>query len=83
MSFNIKSFLDKYKNLKDPREEKEKIAKILAGILKIEIPAENISIKKGILSIKADNYLKTEIFLKKEKLLEEFKKKDVKVFEIK
>ena len=82
MEINIKSLLAKYKNLKDPKEEKAKIAKIISEILGKEILGSQITITKNVLKIKTNNYLKTEIFMKKEKILEELKKNNFHTKEI-
>ena len=70
---NLSSLLEKFKNIKNPKEDKIKIATIVSKEISKEITEDKISITKNILSIKTDNYLKTEIFLKKEKILEELK----------
>lgn len=71
---DLTAFLGKFKNIKSPKEEKEKIANLVAEFLGKEIKPDQISIVKNILSINTDNYFKTEIFLKKEKILEALNK---------
>lgn len=69
MQINIQSLLEKYKNLKNPRDEKIKIAKILSETLGFEITDSQIEIKKETLSVNVSSYIKTEIFMKKEQIL--------------
>ncbi|MES2060088.1 MAG: hypothetical protein V4438_03595 [Patescibacteria group bacterium] len=70
MNFSINSFFEKYKHLKNPKDDKIRIAIIISDVLGIEIGEELVEIKKDTLSIKADSYLKTEIFMRKDKILE-------------
>lgn len=69
MQINIQAFLEKYKRFKNPKEEREKIADIISKELGVEIKENQISVTKNTLSIKTNNYIKTEIFLKKDKIL--------------
>jgi hypothetical protein len=73
MHLSLQSLLEKYKHLKNPKDEKIKIAKIVSYILGIEITNDQVEIKKDILNLKIDNYLKTEIFMKKDKILNTLK----------
>lgn len=70
----LSSFLEKFKNLKNPKEDREKIATIISKKLGVTVIEDMIRLKKDTLSISADNYIKTEIFLKKEPLLEALQK---------
>lgn len=71
---NLSSLLEKFKNIKNPKEDRINIAKIICDSSGIKINESQISVTKNILSIKTNNYIKTEIFLKKEKILEELTK---------
>ncbi len=72
---NIGRFLNRFKNLKIPKKFIQKEgARIIKEILNIEIGPENFEERNGILYIKTQNqFLKNEIFLKKEKILEKLK----------
>ncbi len=80
---HLANLLAKFKNLRDPKEERVKIAEVISKELGFDITESQISLTKGSLSIKADNYLKTEIFMRKDSLLEVLKKENLPIFEIK
>lgn len=83
---NIGGFFDKFKNL--ALLEMRKREKIIEAIWKStghKIEARDISIRDGVVNIKTSAMLKSEIFLKKTKILEyinqnlpELKIKDIK-----
>ncbi len=75
--------LEKFKNLRNPKEERVKIASVITEKLGFEISEDQVSLKRGTLLINADNYLKSEIFMQKDTLLEALKKEGLQVFEIK
>lgn len=83
MAFNISSFLDKYKGLRDPKEERVKVANIISKEIGFDIDQSVLNIKKGVLFFKTDSYLKSEVFILKEKLLDELKKAGLEIFDIK
>ncbi|HEY4512708.1 MAG TPA: hypothetical protein VJH63_03580 [Candidatus Paceibacterota bacterium] len=74
----LSSFLDKFKNLKDPKEDREKIAAIISKELGFDLTADMVVLKKDIILIQADSYIKTELFIKKEHLLETLRKEGFK-----
>lgn len=78
----LSALLEKFKNLKDPKEERVRIAGIISRELGFEISEDQISLKNGVLSINADNYLKSEIFMQKEGLLEALKNENFSISEI-
>jgi hypothetical protein len=67
--FNISSFLEKFKNIKDPHEDKAHISKILLDVAGVTILENNITIKNGVIHIQASSLYKSRIFIKKEKIL--------------
>lgn len=79
---HLASLLEKFKNLKDPKEERQKIAGILTRELGFQVTEDQVSLKRGVLTLSVDNYLKAEIFMRKEQLLEALKKENVVVVEI-
>lgn len=72
---NIGNFLEKFANLKPSQNLiKDESAKIITGVLSIEVKPEDIEERNGILFFKSANpALKNEIFLKKEVILEVLK----------
>lgn len=74
--------LERFKNIKDPKEERQRIALIISKELGFEVTEDKVMLKKGILSISADNYLKAEIFIRKDALLGALKKEGFLITEI-
>jgi len=72
---NIGNFLERFANLKPSKKLiKEESAKIIGGILNIEIKPDNFEERDGVLYLKIENpALKNEIFLKKNQILDAFK----------
>lgn len=68
---NIGNFLERFANLKPSQNLiKKEAAKIISGILGIEIKPENIEERNKVLYLKTENpALKNEVFLKKEVIL--------------
>lgn len=79
---HLASLLERFKSIKDPKEERQKIAEIISKELGFEVTEDKISLKKAILSITAHNYLKAEIFMRKVDLLEALKKEGLLISEI-
>lgn len=74
----IKDLLLKFRNIIDKKNtEKDVIIKVFERILNKKIDKESISIKKEVLIIKSDVYLKSEINLHKDALLKEIKKQGI------
>lgn len=67
--FNISSFLEKFKNIKDPNEDKSHISKILLEVAGVTIVENNIQIKNKTIHIQASSLYKSRIFIKKEEIL--------------
>jgi len=72
---NIGNFLERFANLKPSQNLiKGEAAKIIGGVLDVEINQDDIEERNGILFFKSANpVLKNEIFLKKEVILEVLK----------
>jgi len=80
----ISSFFDKFKNTALKELNKREI--IISSIYKAtkqSIDIKDISIKEGILYIKSDQGLKSEIFLKKREILTLINKGSIKIVDIK
>lgn len=74
---NIENFLEKFRELKPPKKFiEDETVKTINIILNISLKTEDIDYRNGIIYIKPINSnLKNEIFMKKEKILEELSKK--------
>lgn len=79
---HLASLLLKFKNLKDPKEERRKIAEIISKELGIEILESQIIFSKNNVTLKVDNYVKTELFMQKEKLLKVLSEANLSIYEI-
>ncbi len=79
---NLSSLLEKFKHLKDPKEEREKIVSIISKCLGFEIESNLVDLKKGILYLNVSGYIKTEVFMKKEFILNDLNKEGFKVSDI-
>lgn len=74
MSFErIESFLLDYRKRLFAQEDKRALLrKIIKEVSSIDIPEERFTLKKGTVFINGNPSVKNEIFLYKEKILEEF-----------
>ena len=68
--FNLSSYLEKFKKLKDPKENKAIICRAIFEISGVEIKEEHLTLQKETVFIKADSLSKSRIFLCKEKIIE-------------
>lgn len=67
---NIGDFLNKIKETLNIKEDSLlKIIKIIEEETSIKIEKKDIILNNNIIKIKTNNYIKTEIFLKKEKII--------------
>lgn len=74
---NIGNFLDRFANLKTPKNFiQEEARQAIKNILNVEINPEEMEWRGGVVYIKIKNSaLKNEIFIKKEKILEILKQR--------
>ncbi|MFA6050431.1 MAG: hypothetical protein WC761_04515 [Candidatus Paceibacterota bacterium] len=79
---HLAALLERFKGLRDPKEERQKIAEIVSKELGFDITEDLVELKKNVLTLKVDNYLKSEIFMRKEGLLEALKKEKFFITEI-
>lgn len=71
----IKDLLESFKEILLGEElRKEKISLVIENISKIKIETKDIEIKNSVVILNIKPIFKNEIFLKKERILEEFKK---------
>lgn len=68
--FNLSSLLERFKKLKDPRENKILISNIISEGVGVKIEEKDISIQKNVLYISGSSLLKNRIFLKKAHIIE-------------
>lgn len=70
--FNISSYLDKFKNigLKEILL-KENIVKTIKEKIGVEISVKDITLKNNVITIKMSPLLRSEVFMKKKKILDE------------
>lgn len=71
---NLSSLLEKFKNIRDPKKEREELAKIISEVLNFEILESNLSINNNDIKFKINPTIKSQIFLCKEKIKERLKK---------
>ncbi|MDB5203997.1 MAG: hypothetical protein JWP09_25 [Candidatus Taylorbacteria bacterium] len=79
---SLSSLLEKFRHLKNPREERERLVATLTECSGFEIPFETVDLKIDILYINVSGYMKTEIFMRKEMILTTLKEKGFKVGDI-
>lgn len=80
----ISGFFDKFNNIAIKEMQKRDV--IISVILKFTkqiIEMKDISIKEGTVTIKSSQNLKSEIFIKKEKIIKNILKNGVKIVDIK
>mgnify|MGYP003457097213 CR=1 FL=1 len=80
----ISGFFDKFKNtaLRE-LNKREVIISSIFSTTKQKIDIKDINIKEGIVVIKGNQSLKSEIFLKKKLILDQINKKGIKISDIK
>jgi len=71
--FNISLYLEKYKEIKDPLETKRTVIATFRDVTGIVFKEEHIFLKNGVITLSTDSIQRSEIFQKKEELLEKFK----------
>ncbi len=72
----LSPFLEKFKNLKVPKDALlDDIIIIISDKTGIKLEKENISLNKPIVFIKADPTIKSEIFFKKQEILQELERR--------
>jgi len=71
--FNLSSYLEKFKNLKNTNPEKEIIRQVLLEETNIVLSEEEVIVSVEGIKIKGSSLQKNIIFLKKETLLKKIK----------
>lgn len=67
--FNLSSYLEKFKHLRDPKEDKNSISDIIFEVAHVKVPTKDIVIQKNTIFIKGNTLSKSRIFLAKEAIL--------------
>lgn len=67
--FNLSSYLEKFKNLKDPKENKTIIARILFETTQVSIGESEITIKGETLYLQSSALSKSRVFTQKEQVI--------------
>ena len=67
--FNINSFLSRFKNLRNPSEDKTNILLVINTELNTSLTEKEIAISKGVIRINTSSLIKNLIFLKKPNLI--------------
>lgn len=71
----IADLLARFKNLSNTEKaKKELVREVCRNIVGIDIPLDNISFSKNTIFIKTEPIIRTEIFLRKDSILNEIKK---------
>ncbi|MFA6463892.1 MAG: hypothetical protein WCV55_02715 [Candidatus Paceibacterota bacterium] len=66
----ISSFLERFKNIKDPKQDRIDIAQIISNAIGEEIKESLVNEKNGVIFLQISPMLKTQIFMNKEKIIE-------------
>ena len=70
---SISAFLERFKKIKSPLEKKEAIARIITTVIVFEVLPEDLTIKGSTVFLKANPYLRQEVYQKKDLILEQLK----------
>ena len=72
--FNVNSFLERFKQLRNPLDDKNKVLGVINRELNTSITEKEILISKGVIRFNTSSLIKNVIFFKKNLLLEEVQK---------
>ncbi len=71
---NLSSLLERFKNIRDPKKDREELAKIISNTINFDILESNILLTKSEIKIKTNPTVRSQIFVNKEKIKEEILK---------
>jgi hypothetical protein len=71
---NLSDFLKRFSKLKNPKDDRKLVAEIISKTLCFEVLPDEISIKNRVVRINKLGKIKTEIFIRKEILLQDINK---------
>lgn len=77
---NLSSLLERFKNIRDPKKDREELARIMSSVLNFDILESNILLTKSEIKVKVNPTVRSQIFINKEKIKEEIKKELPKFF---
>ncbi len=77
---NLSSLLERFKNIRDPKKDREELARIMSSVLNFDILESNILLTKSEIKVKVNPTVRSQIFVNKEKIKEEIKKELPKFF---
>ncbi len=80
--YNLSSLLEKFKHLKNPREEKERLVSTLSLVVGFEVDYGAVEVRNTIIYLNTTPYIKTECFIKKDQILNELKVKGFNITDI-
>ncbi len=81
--FDISKYLEKFRVMSQSRDFlRNTVAESIKEICKFDIDPKKIEVKSGIARINERPIMKTEIFLKKPKIMEHIKIKTEKIYDI-
>ncbi len=66
----LSSFLERFKNLKDPKQDRINLSNIISSLIGEEINESCINEKNGIIFLQISPMIKTQVFLNKQKIIE-------------
>lgn len=73
--FNISQFLERFKHLEtNETGMRSAISDAIHQIVGVNVPLEAISYKNSVISLKIDGALKSELYIKKQKMFDTLKK---------
>lgn len=75
--FNISLYLEKFKDIQDPSVIKGTIKAIIEQETGTPLEGSSLSFEKNIITLRADAYMRAEIFMKREIILEKLKEKGI------
>ncbi len=80
----VSGFFDKFNNLAlKELNKRDKISSIIQKLTKQKINYADINLKEGILAIKGNQLLKSEIYMKKQQIISLLNKEGIKIKDIK
>ncbi|MFA6446257.1 MAG: hypothetical protein WCW14_03360 [Candidatus Paceibacterota bacterium] len=81
--FNISSYLEKFKKIGgDSRDLRGLCAEVCSNFCGIPVDVKDISYKNAVLRIKAPAIIKNALFIKKNQILAEIRKKNTTTWEV-
>lgn len=67
--FNFSSYLERFKNLRDPKQDRLSVINVLNRELNASLTEKDIEISRGVVRIVSSSLIKNMIFFKKDHVL--------------